>query len=322
MTRVMDMIRAMRARHAMLSFHDARQIEEASEVCQSIVLDNGAFSAWRQGIPYNFAGYQTWAAYWLKHPCVESAVVPDVIDATEQENDQLLSEWSLPLAVSVPRYHLHESLERLNRLCAYPRIALGSSGQFAHPGSREWWSRLAQIMTCLCDQQGYPRCKLHGLRMLDPVIFSHVPLASADSCNVARNIGIDSAWTGPYAPRSRWARALVMMDRIESSVGATVGRKKRRNAAEFGVTGLTISIQHDCRVSTGCRTVIGPRAPAFTHHAFSAILNGCDSYPTSRSSMTRLVSSKSMLSARVVTRPPSKSRIFRSWRANRPLLST
>lgn len=200
MTRVMDMIRAMRARHAMLSFHDARQIEEASEVCQSIVLDNGAFSAWRQGIPYNFAGYQTWAAYWLKHPCVESAVVPDVIDATEQENDQLLSEWSLPLAVSVPRYHLHESLERLNRLCAYPRIALGSSGQFAHPGSREWWSRLAQIMTCLCDQQGYPRCKLHGLRMLDPVIFSHVPLASADSCNVARNIGIDSAWTGPYAP--------------------------------------------------------------------------------------------------------------------------
>ena len=44
--------------------------------------------------------------------------------------------------------------------------------------------------------------------------------ASADSCNVARNIGIDKAWNGPYAPKSRHSRAIIMMDRIESHASA------------------------------------------------------------------------------------------------------
>lgn len=79
---------------------------------------------------------------------------------------------------------------------------------------------MAELMEVLCTGDGLPRCKLHGLRMLDPVLFSHLPLASADSCNVARNIGIDQAWTGPYVPRSRWVRALVLMDRIESHASA------------------------------------------------------------------------------------------------------
>jgi hypothetical protein len=220
MTPVIDMVKAMRTRHAMVSFEDARQIEEAAEVCQSLVLDNGAFSAWRQGKRYDFAGYHLWATHWLKHPAVEWAIIPDVIDGTEHENDELLAEWTLPNAISVPVFHLHESLERLERLTAYPRIALGGSGQYADPGSREWWSRMAQIMQVICDDDGFPRAKLHGLRMLDPVLFSHLPLASADSCNVARTIGIDRAWDGPYTPRSKWARALIMMDRIEYHASA------------------------------------------------------------------------------------------------------
>jgi hypothetical protein len=56
--------------------------------------------------------------------------------------------------------------------------------------------------------------------MFDSVLFSHLPLSSADSCNVARNIEIDAAWTGPYVPRSKWAPALVMMDRIEYHASA------------------------------------------------------------------------------------------------------
>jgi hypothetical protein len=56
---------------------------------------------------------------------------------------------------------------------------------------------------------------LHGLRMLDPDVFSHLPLASADSTNVSRNVGFDSRWNGPYAPTSKRIRALVMMDRVE-----------------------------------------------------------------------------------------------------------
>lgn len=220
MTPLADMLRAMRGRHAMVSFEDHRQIEEACEICQSVVLDNGAFSAWRSKRAHDFAGYVAWAAMWLKHPCVEWCVIPDVIDGSEEQNDEMLAAWTLPREVSVPVYHFHESLNRLDRLTAYPRIALGSSGEYSDPGSNAWWHRMAEIMEVLCDADGMPRVKLHGLRMLDPVLFSHLPLSSADSCNVARNIGIDQAWTGTYTPRSKWARALVMMDRIEHHASA------------------------------------------------------------------------------------------------------
>jgi hypothetical protein len=220
MTPAADMLRAMRGKHAMVSFEDPRQIEEAAEVCQSVVLDNGAFSAWRAGKKHDFSGYQAWAAKWLKHPAVEWAVIPDVIDGDEDANDTLLAEWAIDGSLSVPVYHMHESLDRLQRLCAYPRVALGSSGKYSEPGSKAWWRRMAEMMEVVCDDDGMPTVKLHGLRMLDPVIFSHLPLASADSCNVARNIGIDAKWNGPYTPRSRAARALILMDRIEGHASA------------------------------------------------------------------------------------------------------
>jgi len=204
----------------MVSYFDHRQIEEASEICQSVALDNGAFSAWRSKKKHDFAGYQKWAAHWLRHPAVDWAIIPDVIDGSEEENDALLAEWELPGEVSVPVYHFHESLERLERLISYPRIALGSSGQFQHPGTPSWWGRMAEIMEVLCDDEGFPRAKLHGLRMLDSILFAHIPLSSADSCNVARNIGIDQAWDTPYAPTSKWARALVLMDRVEFHASA------------------------------------------------------------------------------------------------------
>lgn len=219
MTPAADMVKAFAGRHGMVSFEHPDQIENAAEICQSIVLDNGAFSAWKSGKPHDFDGYMVWCRKWLRHPSVEWCVIPDVIDGDEEANDALLREW--PTVQAVPVYHLHESLERLERLCArYDRVALGSSGKWSDPGSPDWWDRMAEIMAVCCDEDGMPLVKLHGLRMLDPVIFSHLPLASADSCNVARNVGIDQAWNGPYAPRSRSMRALIMMERIEAHASA------------------------------------------------------------------------------------------------------
>ena len=186
-----------------------------------MVLDNGAFSAWKKGVKYDFDGYVEWVAKWLLHPAVEWCVIPDVIDGSEGQNDMFLHRWFYKLA-GVPVFHMHESLERLKRLVdRYPRIALGSSGKWSDPGSSAWWQRIGQMADILFDGEGMPRTKLHGLRMLDPVIFSHLPLASADSCNVARNVGIDKKWDGPYAPRSRAMRALIMMDRIERHAAAS-----------------------------------------------------------------------------------------------------
>jgi hypothetical protein len=172
--------------------------------------------AWRAGTTYDFAGYQEWALEWLRHPAVDWCVIPDIIDGTEHDNDDLLEVWTHLRARAVPVWHLHESLQRLDRLVTgWPRVALGSSGTYRDPGSEAWWKRIAEAMKVACDRDGYPRAKLHGLRMLDPVLFSHLPLSSADSCNVARNVGIDSKWTGPFVPASPEVRATVIVDRIE-----------------------------------------------------------------------------------------------------------
>lgn len=200
-------------RHAMVSFAAPQQIETIAEICQSFVLDNGAFSAWTRGEPLDIDGFREWAVIWAKHPGCDWYLIPDVIDGNESDNDALLDGWD---GMGVPVWHLHESLDRLDRLCeAYPRIAFGSSAQYATVGNALWWGRMAEAMEVACDSDGMPRTKFHGLRMLDPTIFSHLPFSSADSTNVAMNIGIDSAWQGTYTPASKSARAAILMERIE-----------------------------------------------------------------------------------------------------------
>jgi len=216
MTPVADMVKAFAGRHAMVSFEHPEQMEVCAEICQSVALDNGAFSAWKQQRQHDFAGYVGWCSKWLKHPAVDWCVIPDVIDGTLEQNEYNVWSWPFPRDRSVPVYHLHEPLAYLDRLMrSFGRVALGSSGAYADPGDAIWWARMTEIMKVLCDPEGFPRVKIHGLRMLDPGIFSKLPFASADSCNVARNVGIDQRWKGTYVSESRAVRALILMDRIE-----------------------------------------------------------------------------------------------------------
>jgi len=116
-----------------------------------------------------------------------------------------------------PVWHMHESLQRLERLASkYPRVCIGSSGEFATVGTAAWWGQMARAMRVICDDEGRPLCKLHGLRMLNPEIFIRLPLSSADSTNIGRNVGIDQAWKGSYSPPTKEARAQIMRSRIES----------------------------------------------------------------------------------------------------------
>lgn len=207
--------------HAFVSFHEPKQLALAIEICQSFAVDNGAYSAWKSGKPVtDWKRYYAWVAGLHRCPSFDFAVIPDVIDGSETENDALLNEWPWRTTapwIGAPVWHMHESLDRLDRLArTYPRICIGSSGRFSQVGSADWWEGMAMAMDVVCDKNGLPVCKLHGLRMLNPKIFSRLPFASADSTNIARNIGIDSAWRGTYTPPTKEARALVMRQRIES----------------------------------------------------------------------------------------------------------
>lgn len=209
-------IRAWSGRHAFVSFAHPRQIGLAASICQSFALDNGAFSMWRAGKQTDWPAFYEWCADWLRYPSCDWAVIPDVIGGTEAENDALVREWPFGFQ-GVPVWHLNESIDRLVRLAEdWPRIGLGSAAEYDVTKPSRCVARLAEALAPISDKDGIPLVKLHGLRMLNPVVFEQIPLASADSTNVGRNIGIDSAWLGRYAPATKEGRTDVLVQRIES----------------------------------------------------------------------------------------------------------
>lgn len=218
-------IKTYKARHAFISFANSHQIELAAHYCQSFALDNGAFTAWRaagRNKP-DWRDYYAFVSRWKHHPGFDFAIIPDVIDGGESENDALLDEWPHGMFYGVPVWHMNESDERFIRLCnSFPRVAIGSCGEYDVRRPKLAVSRMKDLIRHVTDEHGQPITKLHGLRMLNPLIFTRLPLASADSTNVARNIGIDKAWSGAYAPASKETRAAVLVERIESynSAGA------------------------------------------------------------------------------------------------------
>lgn len=182
-----EAIRFLMGRHALVPWTYPNHLHIVQEVCSSFVLDNGAFTIWRRGEGrIDYGGYVEWCEGIHQHPGFDWALIPDVIDGTEADNDSMLNDWPSHIN-GVPVYHLHESLERAERLSSWPVVAIGSSGEWPDPGDDKWWRRMNEVRTAFCDENGVPRCKLHGLRMLDPKIFSWLPLKSADSTNCGQN---------------------------------------------------------------------------------------------------------------------------------------
>ncbi len=208
--------------HGFCSFKSPSQLNLCVELCKSFAIDNGAFSAWSQGNPIkDWTPFYEWAAMCKKFPNCDFAVIPDVIDGNEEDNDALINEWPLGVSFGAPVWHMHESLDRLDRLAMdWPRICIGSSGDYSKVGDLKWKGRITEAMKVICDSDGFPLVKLHGLRMLNPKIFCKVPFSSCDSTNIARNIGIDKKWKMPYTPPNKVTRALLIKARTEATKGA------------------------------------------------------------------------------------------------------
>lgn len=209
-----DAARFLTGRCALVPFPRRDDMGAVAEFAQSFVFDNGAFTVWKQGGELDVLGYVAWCDEYHRHPGFDWALIPDVIDGDESQNDALVKQWPRHIR-GVPVWHMHESIARLRRLCdEWPTVALGSSGQWATPGTASWWGRMSEAMNDVCDTDGRPAARLHGLRMLDPTIFTKLPLTSADSTNAAVNNGALDRF-GMYVPATASQRAAVIADRVE-----------------------------------------------------------------------------------------------------------
>lgn len=180
------MLAAMDGKHVCISYATARKsnIEWALAKAQSIMWDNGAFSAYTQGVAFDSAGFHDWVAPRLEHP--HWAVVPDVIGGTVEQQRVLLKQWPFDKSVSAVVWHLDKPLDYLLELAdEWPKVCLGSAGAYWKIATTEWDARMDAVYEYLAvRRQKLPW--IHGLRMLAQV-GRRWPLASADSANVARN---------------------------------------------------------------------------------------------------------------------------------------
>lgn len=181
---------ALQGRNFCVSYAAPSQIKVCHEIGQSVMLDNGAFSHWTRGCgTIDVVDYWRWAEPWLDFPTTW-CVVPDVIDGGEEDNDRMIAEWfgrvgGFRQAAVV--WHLHESLERLDRLVSgFDKVCIGSSGGYRVVGSKRWHYRMGDAFDIVCRGSGRPRTWVHMLRGMK-LIGSDYPFASVDSTNVARN---------------------------------------------------------------------------------------------------------------------------------------
>jgi len=174
----------MAGRHFCVSFAHPQDADWCLENAQSVMWDNGAFSAFTKGKAFDVDGYSAWVEPKLFHP--HWAIIPDVIGGGVEEQRDLLAKWAFSKELSAPVWHIHLPVDWLLELCDnYPRVCFGSSGQFWKIGTDEWKHRLDLGFNAL--QQRNMKNWIHMLRAMSAVSKGYWPFASADSTNVARN---------------------------------------------------------------------------------------------------------------------------------------
>jgi hypothetical protein len=200
-------------RNFCVSYADPRQVETCHRIGQSVMLDNGAFTFWKQGVtttPNWWKGYAEWAERWLDYR-TSWAVIPDVIDGTVEENDLMIARWPRSLfGQSAPVWHMNEPIDRLRYLClAWGKVCVGSSGAYREVGSPQWHRRMEAAFNAICKDGASPTW-LHMLRGM-VLVEGPYPFASVDSTDIARNHnrpqhtvrGMADRWDGLQCP-PRW----------------------------------------------------------------------------------------------------------------------
>lgn len=186
-------------RHFCVGHQQPDQVRHAHEIGQSVMLDNGAFSAWKVGRSTDWPAYYAWCDRWLDHPTTW-AVIPDVIDAGTQEQDALLREWPHGHR-GAPVWHMDEPVDRLLRLLdEWPRVCVGSTDVYAQVLSPAWERRMDEMWNAVARRHRRTPW-LHMLRGMQ-LSGREYPFASVDSTDVARNH--NRPQNTPRAMADRW----------------------------------------------------------------------------------------------------------------------
>ena len=183
------------------------QVESVHRIGQSVMLDNGAFSAWKRGHVPDWTKYYDWCDRWLDCPTTW-AVIPDVIDAGGQLQDALISEWPHGTR-GAPVWHMDEPIYRLLKLVdEWPRVCIGSTAEYAVVNSPAWQERMHEVWNEI-EIRHKRTPNIHMLRgmQLSGGIY---PFASVDSTDVAQNhsregnVAVDMVdrWDSANCPRS------------------------------------------------------------------------------------------------------------------------
>lgn len=150
---------------------------------QSVLWDNGAFTAYKQGGELDVDAYYRWLEPRLGHP--HWAVIPDVIDGTVAEQVELIKGWPFSRQLGAPVWHMGLPIKYLLWLSiSWPRICFGSSGAYWQVGNEAWERRCDEAFNALSKAGPLPW--IHMLRGMS-LCGDRWPFASADSVNVARN---------------------------------------------------------------------------------------------------------------------------------------
>lgn len=214
---------------ALVSFSRPEQLAKVIEIAKAVTLDNGAYPNWKNAKRKNLI--VDWDLYWESYyewveayiNSIKWFIAPDVIEGTEEENDELLSKLPEHLKhKAVPVWHSVESIDRLVRLCEeWPRVAIGLCGPHETTMSKPAQDRLEEAFKAIYVDRKL-KVKIHGLRMLDGRVLGKFPLESADSTNVSINV---PKWYSKYPKiglhileRSESFRIMVRHEGLELAV--------------------------------------------------------------------------------------------------------
>lgn len=191
----------LRGRCFCVSHAHPGDVTRCHQIGQSVMLDNGAFSAWKAGKPINWPAFYDWADRWLDYP-TSWAIPPDVIDAGSQEQDALLAEWPHGKRQAAPVWHMDEPIPRLLRLidAGWSRVCIGSTAEYAVVLSERWERRMDEAWSAIAAtfQRTPPVHMLRGMA----TVGRRWPFASVDSTDIARNHNRDQ--NTPSAMVDRW----------------------------------------------------------------------------------------------------------------------